>query len=327
MRTKQQGRTRYFSEKKEMQSGKGEDFGEALGEAASSTASIRTEEPSKQQIIPEIPEAVDDFLRNFLRRAGLSRTLNCFEAGWYNSAQKLMTETLNVAKPGVFFIPDALTHRQLLQSELETVHRETDLLRQKVLVAEESLIRMQRERDFHQLQYQTVTQDKNRLMVDLKQQEKHLESYKSAVRQLDEKYKAAVRHKMLTNLKKEQIQSTSEEKPNLELLQIQKDKSIKRSNSAAKSPTQNTLNKLQQDTEFPVCTGLNSHPTQVNFEDWKSLSSFSLTCSIKAHELPISCIDLHPRKRILVSTSDDCSWRLWALPADGETVKERCSIF
>lgn len=298
-----------------------EDFEQAMRKAASSTAARRKPAAAKQQITSKIPEAVDDFLRNFLRRAGLSRTLNSFEAEWYSSAQKLLTETLTMAEKGIFFIPDALTHKQLLHSELETVRRETDLLRQEVLMAVESLMRMQRERDFHRLQYLRVAADKNRLIEDFKQLKKHRESYKPALRQLDNKYEAALRQKMLISLQMDRVQNTTDARLNQEKSQIKKD-DIKRCNSADKSAAKSTISRHPKDTEFPVCCRLtNPHVAQVNFQKWKSPSSFSLSCSIRAHQLPISCVDLHPQKLILASASDDCSWRLWRLPANGEKVQ------
>nr|XP_046231800.1 sperm-associated antigen 16 protein [Scatophagus argus] len=308
-------------EDKETFSEEEEDFEEAMREAASSIASTSKPGPSKPRIITRIPEAVDDFLRNFLRRAGLSRTLNCFETEWYSSAQKLLAESLPMAATGVFFIPDALTHNQLLQSELKAVRRETGLLKQEVLVAGESLVRMQRERDFHRLQYRRVAEDKNRLIEDFKQLKTHLESYEPALRQLDDKYQAALRQKMLISLQKERVQNATGAKLNREKSQIKKERSIERSNSADKSEAKSPTDRHPKDTEFPVCSRLvNSHLAQGNSEKVKSLSSFSLSCSIRAHKLPISCIDLHPRKRILASASDDCTWKLWALPANGEKV-------
>lgn len=290
-----------------------EDFEEATRQAAPSTASRRKPEPSKQQIIQKIPEVVDDFLRNFLQKAGLSRTLSSFEAEWYGSAQKLQTESLKMAARDVLFIPHALTHRQLLQSELETVRRETDLLRQDVLVAGEDLVRMQRERDFHRLQYRQVAEDKNRLIEDFKQLKKHLESYEPALRQLEEKYQAALRQKMLISLKKDRVQTSTDVRQNQEKSQIKKERSIRRS--------EGNITTHSKDTEFPVCSSLlNNHLAQVKVQTWKSPGSFSLSYCIRAHKLPISCIDLHPRKLILASASDDRSWRLWALQASGEKV-------
>ncbi|KAA8584699.1 hypothetical protein FQN60_008484 [Etheostoma spectabile] len=285
---------------------------EDFEEGAPATASRRHPGPPEQQSVAEIPEAVDDFLRNFLRRAGLSRTLSRFEAEWYGSAQELL--------PGAAtFVPDALTHGQLLQSELETVRRDTDLLRQDVLVAGEALVRMQRERDFHRLQYRRVAGDKNRLMEDFKELKKHLESYEPALRQLEDKYQAALRYKMLISLKKDRVQSTTDAKK----AQITKEKSNKKSNGAEKSPARSPMSSRHpKDTDFPACSRLgNPHLAQAGFQKCRSPGSFSLSYSFRAHELPVSCIDLHPRKRILASASDDRSWRLWVLQADGEKAR------
>ncbi|KAF1377162.1 hypothetical protein PFLUV_G00197730 [Perca fluviatilis] len=304
-----------FSEEEE-RSIEEEDLEEATTEAAPSTASRSKPGPPERQSVAEIPETVDDFLRNFLRRAGLSRTLNRFEAEWYGSAQRL----LPAAATCFSFVPDALTHGQLLRSELETVRRDTDLLRQEVLAAGEALVRTQRERDFHRLQYRRVAGDKNRLIEDFKELKKHLESYEPALRQLEDKYQAALRHKMLIGLKKDRVLNTTEEKS-----RTATEKSMRKSDSADKSPAKSPVSSRHpKDTEFPAACSRpgNPHLAQVGFEKCKSPGSFSLSYSIRAHTLPISCIDLHPRKLILATASDDRSWRLWALQANGEKVGE-----
>uniref|UniRef100_A0A3Q3E436 Uncharacterized protein n=1 Tax=Hippocampus comes TaxID=109280 RepID=A0A3Q3E436_HIPCM len=156
-----------------------------------------------------IPEAVDDFIRNFLQKIGLSRTLDCFEVEWYSSAQKLLTEPLLTAPPppGALVIPDALTHKQLLQSELQKVYTETNHFKEEVLSAGDSLVRLQRDRDLHRLHCQKLVADKSRLMEDIKRLKKRLAAYEPALRQLDDKYEAALRQKMLLGLESERIQN------------------------------------------------------------------------------------------------------------------------
>lgn len=320
-----EGETKIFSEEDESRSFEEDDFEEAMRGTTSAVVSIRNSVAFKQQIVTTIPEAVDDFLRNFLLKAGLSRTLKSFEAEWYNSALKALGECLTMASKSVYFLPDALTHKQLLLSELQTVRRERDKLRQEVLVAGDSLVRMRRERDFHRLQYQRVAEDKNRLISNLKQLKKHLESYEPVLRQLDDKYQAAVRRKMLISLKKDKIQNTTKVRLNPEKI-YKEERSIKRSNSTDKSPSQSTVIAPKKDNKPPICfRQVDCHQAQVNSEMLKGLRSFRLSCSIRAHQLPISCISPHPKKRIIASASDDCSWRLWALPSKGEKVRGCCS--
>lgn len=263
-----------------------------------------------------VPEPVDDFLRNFLRRAGLVRTVSRFEVEWYGSALTRLTHTLETAaaSPGVFFIPDALTHRHLLQSELGRVRAETELLREEVLAAGASLVRMQRERDFHRLQHQRVSEDKNRLTEDFKHLKKHLESYEPALKQLEDKYQTAVRRRALLGFRRETPQSRADPEP----AQVRTER---RRSTGAEDPAAPTPGH-PKDSEFPPCSGLpGTHLTQVSCHTEKSPGSFSLTCSIRAHQEPISCIDLHPSEPILASASDDHTWRLWALPAGGEQVR------
>lgn len=306
-------------ENKEVLSEEEEDFEEVMREVAPAVPARGKFELPNQQVIVNIPEVVDDFLRNFLRRAGLSRTVMVFEAEWSDKLQRetLMTAT---AKTGVSFIPDALTHRQLLQSELDTVRRETDMLRREVLAAGERMMRMQMERDFHRQQYRRVAEDKNKLIEDFKQLKKHLESYELVLRQLDEKYQTALRQKMLISLEKDRTQNTLEPRLKQEKPHINKERSIR-----DKSPAKNPMKRHPKDSEFPFCSRqVNPRVSQVKSQKWKNPSSFSLSCSIRAHQLPISCISLHPRKLVLASASDDRSWRLWALPANGEKVREGC---
>lgn len=283
-----------------------EDFEETVREVTSSliSRSSTNEPPIQLPIISKIPEAVDDFLRNFLRRLGMSRTLNSFEAEWYDSAQKLQTKSLNMTSAG--FIPDALTHRQLLHSELKEVHRETDLLREEVLKAGESLVRMQTERNFHRMQYRRLLEEKNTLIEDYKKLQKHLQSFEPALKMLDDKYLAALSQKMLITLEKDRVKNAINSPVNQETSHIKKERG-----SRSKS--------VPRKTGFP-------DPRLAHVSTGPFKSSFSLSCSIRAHHLPISCIDLHPRKMILASASDDRSWRLWALPDNGEKVQEKIYV-
>lgn len=307
------GREKMSASEKQKTEGEGmkEESEVATSEAASSTVS-RRKPFFKQEITPEIPEAVDDFLRNFLLRHGLTRSLRSFETEWYGSAQKLLTQSLS----GISFLPDAHTHRKLLQSELQRVQRETEQLRQEVLEAGENLMRVQRERDFHRLQYKRVAEHKNRLIEDIKRLKKHLESYEPVLRLLTDKYQAALRQKTLIALEKDRLQKSTEARKQ----EKSKNKEEINKSSTDKQPANKT--KHRRDKEFLVCRQpVNSDLNQVtSVTPLKNISSFSLYCSIRAHQLPISCIDLHPRKRIVASASDESRWKLWALPSEGEKV-------
>ncbi|XP_078142423.1 sperm-associated antigen 16 protein [Centroberyx gerrardi] len=276
--------------------------GEEDLEEALQAAREAEESGSKHQTLRHIPEVVEDFLRNFLLRFGLSRTLGRFQAEWHAPGRA-------DARPAGF-VPDADTHNRLLQGELETVRRETDGFRQAVFTAGETLLRTQRERDFHRLQHRRVAEDKNRLIQDFRRLKELSASRGRALRQLEEKHQAALRHKMLLSLQRDRVHLSAAADPGAaQEKHRDTDESIRQSHTADQHP---------KDSEFPACSRVSPHLAQITAT--RSPASFRLSSSIKAHDLPISCLDLHPRKLILASASDDQLWRLWALPGTGEKV-------
>uniref|UniRef100_A0A671K5M7 Uncharacterized protein n=1 Tax=Sinocyclocheilus anshuiensis TaxID=1608454 RepID=A0A671K5M7_9TELE len=269
---------------------------------------------SAKHPVLKIPEVVDDFLRNYLVKMGMKRTLDCFQIEWFEMGHKGLMKT-DVMK----LVPDVYTHNQLLDNELKNVQRERDSYKQAAFEAGETIVKLQRERDFHRMQHKRVVQEKNRLIEDIKKLKKHYASYDPALRQLNEKYRTAVRQKMLVTLKspntphqREKIQKSPEKGAHLSCDNIA-------SNYVIKDPNKNTRH--PKDSEFPASTRVNPYLPQI-----KALSSlntksanFSLFRSLKAHTMAVSFLTLHPRKMIVASSSDDQLWRLWGIP-EGEMI-------
>ncbi|XP_055036235.2 sperm-associated antigen 16 protein [Misgurnus anguillicaudatus] len=282
--------------------------------------------------VSTIPEVVDDFLRNYLVKMGMERTLDCFQTEWFEMLQKGVLKAEQTE-----LVPDAYTHNQLLDNELKNAQRERDSYKQAAFEAGETIVKLQRERDFHRMQHKRVVQEKNRLIEDLKKLKKHYASYEPALRQLNEKYQTALRQKMLVSLERDRAVSQSQ---NLDsTLRIAHSSSgsqtpakvvspkekIQKSPGRGKQPPDVALmdkdTKHPKDSEFPASTRVNPYLPQI-----KALSSlntkssnFSLSKSFKAHTMAVSFLALHPRKMIVASSSDDQLWRLWGIP-EGELI-------
>ncbi|XP_066502685.1 sperm-associated antigen 16 protein [Hoplias malabaricus] len=293
---------------------------------------------SAKQKIRHIPEVVDDFIRNFLVKMGMSKTLDFFQTEWFEMQQKSTLKTDEVG-----FVPDVYTHNQLLDNELKNVQRERDSYKQKAFQAEETIVKLQKERDFHRLQHKRVVQEKNRLIEDIKRLKKHYASYEPALKQLNEKYQTALRQKMLVSIERDRafghvynLESTidsSHSSPatlrrpsESQKVQEKVQRSTRPSGDGvspydpSRDPTKNTI-KHPKDSEFPASTRINPFLPQIKELSSQSTkgSNFSMTKSVKAHTLAVSCLALHPRKIIVASTSDDHLWRLWAMP-EGEMI-------
>uniref|UniRef100_A0A672YUB0 Uncharacterized protein n=1 Tax=Sphaeramia orbicularis TaxID=375764 RepID=A0A672YUB0_9TELE len=265
---------------------------------------VQTEAP-KLRPPPGIPEVVEDFLRNFLRRCGLIRTLRCFEAEWYGSAPV-------GGVTGAVLVPDALTQNQLLQSELEAVRKEAGHLQRGLMEAGHSVDRMKREAEFHHLRHRQAAAHKTQLNSDLKQLREHRDAYGPALRLLGEKYEAALRQKALVSLEAELRQKEAE----LRQKETQRSETQGRQKTASDAGAGSVpkASRRHKDQDFPVYAHRpGPHLAQVGTD--RSPASFRLSCSIRAHQLPVSCVRLHPLKPLLASASDDRTWRLWGAQA------------
>lgn len=173
-----------------------------MAETPSNAICRSNPELCKPQPVVKIHEAVDDFVRKLLGRFGLCRTLRSFEWEWYGSVQNQMPQGLQAAD-----LPDALQHQQRLQRELQRACRETERLSQEVLSVAECFMMVQREKDFHQLQYRQDFHHKNTLIEDIGLLRKHIAPYELALQQIGNKYQAAMKQKTLISIEKDRIQT------------------------------------------------------------------------------------------------------------------------
>ncbi|XP_064188763.1 sperm-associated antigen 16 protein [Anguilla rostrata] len=316
-----------------------EDLGavmKALCDRADGTGTVpKSITPDKQQIF-HIPEVVDDFVRNFLVRMGMHKTLDCFQTEWYEMVYK---GKLNKEQVGI--VQDAYTQNQLLDNKLQNVQRERDDYREAAFKAGEVLVRLRKERDFHRLHHKRVAQEKNRLIEDFKRLKKHYASYEPAMQMLTDKYQAALKQKMLVSLERDralgQLQglevslrntaakgvdrlSAGSHSASREPGLLQGQGRLKGSAGEDSRPQAEGIAPNNLDSEFPADTCIDPLLTHVKLHpaDGSRMPVFHLTSSVKAHSLPVSCLALHPQKLIAASTSDDHLWKMWGLPVGEE---------
>ncbi|KAG9330733.1 hypothetical protein JZ751_022315 [Albula glossodonta] len=326
----------------------------ALCERADDTGAVSQSSISPAKLpVSRIPEVVDDFLRNFLVRMGMHRTLDCFQTEWYEMVHR---GQLNAEQ--VELVPDAYTQNQLLDNELRNARRERDSYREAAFKAGEELVRLRKERNFHRLHHKRVAQEKNRLIEDLKRLKKHYPSYEPALRTLTEKHQTALKQKILISLERDRalgqlqalegslssVTARGAERPSPGLQYPSRDPGAQQGQSrprrsagadtrllpepmaphdSAKDPARSSLlSRHPKDSEFPPDTRVNLHLAQVETLPREGSRTLTLRLSgtLRAHALPVSCLALHPRAPIAASTSDDRLWKLWALPGGEELV-------
>ncbi|XP_032880205.1 sperm-associated antigen 16 protein [Amblyraja radiata] len=293
-----------------------------------------------EQQVSQRPEVVDDFVRNFLIKMGMMKTLDCFQTEWYEMLQRGSLKWQDVG-----FVPDVYTHNQLLENELKNLKKDLENCRKAANTASETLVKLRKERDFHRLHHKRVAQEKNRLINDIKRLKKHYAMFEPTLRKITEKYNTALKHKMLTSLEKDRaLMQVSSLQATLRSMEngcdasvaansgykghreCKKDGPSQRALAEARqqsylsdSPTdsrKHLLSKHPKDSDFPIDTRVNPYLAQMKGTPSNLLRSggCKMTKTLKVHELAVSCLALHPRKQILITGSDERLWKMWSIP-------------
>ncbi|XP_025747919.2 sperm-associated antigen 16 protein isoform X1 [Callorhinus ursinus] len=283
--------------------------------------------PSKQPT----PEVIEDFLCNFLIKMGMTRTLDCFQSEWYELIQKGVIELRDIGS-----VPDVYTQNMLLENENKNLKKDLKHYKQAADKAREDLLKTQKERDFHRMHHKRIVQEKNKLINDLKGLKLHYASYEPTIRVLHEKHQALLKQKMLTSLERDRavgqisgLQATLKHMEighNYHASEIRVIPNSEKEN-APEGPTQKGLREAREknkcktkikantkDSEFPTDMQPNPNLYLCKENIGPAKFDYKLNNIFRLHELPVSCIIMHPRKDILVTCGEDRLWKLVGLP-------------
>lgn len=311
-------------------------------------ATARKESTHKAQVTKH-PEVVDDFVRNFLVRMGMERTLDCFQTEWYELQQRGF---LNEEDVGV--VPDIYTRNQTLDSEIKFLKGEVEKFKEAALKAKDVYVKLRKERDYHRMHHKRVVQEKNKLITDIKRLKRHYGQYEPTLQQLKKKYEVAMKEKMLSKLERDRamgqvtgLQSTLKSMESFKGGSAHNRSGLMQSATSSnrlcqkggvsldeegRGPTQRMLQgertmdvqnlpqdykRHPNDTEFPRDHGVNPYIGMAKAPSGHLARSggFRLSHTFQAHSHSISGLSLHPRKQILATSSDDMTWKMWSVPS------------
>jgi hypothetical protein len=296
------------------------------------------------------PEVADDFVRNFLVRAGLTRTLDCFQEEWFEAVQSRRGGSGVVGSGGGAIagpdVPDVYVQNQVLVEQVLDLERELARARDVAQRARATWSKFRKERDFHQMHHKRVAQEKGKLVAELQRLKKHYSSYQPLLEETRGKYERAMKDKMLMKLKAEQLETkVSQLETTIRQLEAsripghddgdshggaaaattkksgaggggrggtKKPPSGKRA-SGSSQQHQQQQQQQQQQLDF---TALPQVAAPIQARDPRALSMHK---TIRVHDLPCSAVAVHPTAPLAATASDDGSWKLVSLP-DGATV-------
>lgn len=288
------------------------------------------------------PEVIDDFMRNFFVKMGLTRTCEAFESEWYElKATGKLEGTNNV--------PDVYLRNLDLEEEIAALRSELSHARSIAAKASSTWDTFRKERDFHRMHHKRVAQEKNRLITDIRRLKAHYAKYEPTILELKKKYETAMKEKMLISLerdkavaKMEAMRSTSTQgksTPRGASMASSKIVSGSPDGELSTTPSMGGPNTVAAATSksaggatmtgtagatrrsgWSAITGPQKRNPYMDLDfPPTAVKQFTLSKTFKGHLLSVANVALHPTKPILVTASDDKTWKMWHLP-DGDLI-------
>lgn len=282
------------------------------------------------------PSVVDDFMRNFMIKAGLKRTLDSFNTEWYElqSKGKLPAE-LSTA------VPDIYLRNEELDAQARGLREQVDKMRVVAARAESTWDKFRKERDFHRMHHKRVVQEKNKLIDDLRRLRNHLRSYEPTIEELKKRHESAMKEKMLVKLERDRLKSRvkvlEEQVANLSgqpsgggggaadgtskveggVSQGSRANPAKGSGSnvasESKEGARSATRSVRKAAVYPADDPAANPYLDIEF-DPAAAESYMTRKTYKGHVNSVSACAFHPKKPVFATASDDETWRLWSVP-------------
>lgn len=285
-------------------------------------------------------EMIDDYIRNFFIKHGLEKSLSVFQKEWYEVSQKGKIKVDETDKA-----PDIKIKNQQLSDKLSKLNSELDEAKKAAESAKATWDKLRKEKEYHLQHKIRVDKEKTRLFEDINKLKKLHTEYEEKYEQLKAKYEAAMKEKMLIKMERDRYQTSSRElNHTLKRLEDQ-DLSVDKERPAEKpkqdlkrdqNSTSKTVKTLKggQATTFSTKKGQddfgpgtkipnedisNPYLTQ-SFEPSPS-KNVAPTRNLRAHNLAVTALAIHPRKPFIATGGADHTWKIWSVPG-GEMIIE-----
>ena len=305
-------------------------------------AATENQASEPRPVVGKRAELVDDFIRNFLLKMKMTKTMDCFQTEWYEKATagELTPEDLSV-------VADVYQRNQELDNQVKALRAELDKAKEIAHKARSTWDKFRKERDFHRMNHRRVVQEKSKLVNDLRRLRAHLATYEPTLKGLEEKYQVAMKEKAMAKLQADRLQARVETVES-QLRQAQlaaggkgdippgtlspggtQDRSLRerKLQASLEAPKQATKKKpgamtmgagVGSDTSLTAFQDRENPYLNLQFEP-QHADKYELRKTYKAHIAPISALALHPKKSIVATASDDHTWKMWSIP-NGELI-------
>eukprot|EP00163_Fabomonas_tropica_P009284 TRINITY_DN1908_c0_g1_i2.p1 TRINITY_DN1908_c0_g1~~TRINITY_DN1908_c0_g1_i2.p1 ORF type:complete len:534 (+),score=161.62 TRINITY_DN1908_c0_g1_i2:120-1721(+) len=261
--------------------------------------------PERTATLDEHPAVIDDFIRNFLIKHKMNKTLEAFQLEWYEKVHNG-----EVALDGVESVPSVYLENQALRDRIAGLQQHLDQANDVASKARATWDKFRKERDFHSMHHKRVAQEKNKLLTDLQRLKKHYAQYEPTLAEIKGKYEKALKEKMLMRLRLDGLTAKFEAQTDRIASLEAANKEAEPDDDVDEEPVEKPKSKK---SVIPADKDLINPYLGVEYEP-TPVENFGMQKTFRGHDMPVAGIAVHPRKPIIATASDDATWKLWTVP-------------
>ena len=248
----------------------------------------------------------DDFIRNFLVRLGMPKTLESFQAEWHELQTKGKLKQQDLSP-----VPDVYIVNQDLREAVASLRDELESAKLEEERAKSDREFLNRQINIYKERHHRVVMDKNTLNTKIATMKEGEDERNAKYQKLAGRYENAMKEKMLIKLERDRLMNKAEQLEHT-LAQSQSEKQLVSAVVKPKQKPKTTPTFARRDTPFPPANRPNPYAS-VTVPEQKRLESWMLTKTFRGHQAGVSSVALHPRKSIVCTGSDDNTCKVWKL--------------
>ncbi|KAL3317250.1 Sperm-associated antigen 16 protein [Cichlidogyrus casuarinus] len=293
----------------------------------------RTGQKQPKEIITCVtPPRIDELFRSFLVMNNMTRTMQAFQIEWWafltkysdfrvEIHEKTLTDPL--ASPELV---DMVQTNQNLLVQLSKFQDSTKKYKKSLKECRHQNSKMREERDYFKIHHKRTLEENERLFRELNKLKTVSSSYQPVIKKLTDKYKTAMRQKMLNQLQRDRaigeckgLQSTIDSLKNLGMAEDSKEFFPEDSKEVMQ------VLEVQQHSKESTIFPPNGMRRQRHDNTSHAIkSNYKSVINLSGHSELISQITSHPFLPYFVSGSEDKSFKVWNSPSGHLVCERRC---
>ena len=261
----------------------------------------------------EDKERIDVFIKNYLMKFNMEKSLKVFEQEFY---ERLSKNEISLDKIGT--VPEVYIKSEQIQKQIGNFQKDLDAAKIYSEKANSKFLKLRKAKESEKIRHRRVQQEKQQHIKKIDEMKKIYKQDNDTYKELSKKYgevtvKSAIFDTQIGAMKlklenlDDQIQKL---KAALAENRTHQDKDENKDKSLLKEELKG--NKIIQWTPFPIIP--KEMASQINTNFPAVSQRMNVFKSFPGHLNGVTSIDFNPKKAIIGTASDDKTWKLWKFP-------------